>query len=297
MNDDAPSRYPCSGMGAPELMALARAVTELALKAGQVVMSVYLARAGAQVTYKADASPVTLADEQAAACILEGLAALTPGLPVVAEEAVSLGVGVQVDEGARFWLVDPLDGTREFIARNGEFTVNIALVEGGRPVLGVVLAPALPQGPALYLGVAGQGAWRATWAPGEAWADESVSPPERGAPWQPIAARAAPPQGITVVGSRSHGDDQAMQAFLASRRASLPVADHRGIGSSLKFCLLAAGEADLYPRLGRTMEWDTAAGQAVLQSAGGRVLTLEGQPMRYGKPGFENPHFVAQGVA
>ena len=99
-----------------------------------------------------------------------------------------------------------------------------------------------------------------------------------------------------MVGSRSHGDDQAMQAFLASRRASLPVADHRGIGSSLKFCLLAAGEADLYPRLGRTMEWDTAAGQAVLQSAGGRVLTLEGQPMRYGKPGFENPHFVAQGA-
>ena len=286
-------------MGAPELTALARAVTELALKAGQVVMSVYQARAGAQVTYKADASPVTIADEQAEACILEGLAALTPGLPVVAEEAVSRGVGVQVGEGARFWLVDPLDGTREFIARNGEFTVNIALVEGGRPVLGVVLAPALPQGPALYLGVAGQGAWRAAWAPlapGDAWGCAPAFPPSQGAPWQPIRARAAPPAGITVVGSRSHGDDQAMQTFLASRSGSPPVTDRRGIGSSLKFCLLAEGQADLYPRLGRTMEWDTAAGHAVLQAAGGRVLTLQAEPLSYGKPGFENPHFVAEGA-
>ena len=309
-------------------VALAQGIARLALKAGREVMHVYRAVAEAQVTYKSDASPVTQADERAEACILAGLAALTPGLPVVAEEAMSRAGMAGILGGAAsdtavntapgspsfnrhgdvFWLVDPLDGTREFIARNGEFTVNIALVENGEPVLGVVLAPALPQGPVLYLGVAGQGAWRAVWTPGlregrgeqgaaaDVLVDASVPAPGQGAPWQPIAARSAPRHGITVVGSRSHGDDLAMQAFIASRAGSPPVVDHRGIGSSLKFCLLAEGQADLYPRLGRTMEWDTAAGQAVLQAAGGQVLTLEGQPLRYGKPGFENPHFVAQGA-
>jgi len=271
-------------------------IERLAREAGALILQVYATDFA--VLGKADASPVTEADELAERCIVAGLQALAPGVPIVAEEAASRGESPAA--AARFWLVDPLDGTREFIARNGEFTVNIALVEGGRPVLGVVLAPALPQGPVLYLGVAGQGAWRAAWAPrapGDAWGFAPAFPPGQGAPWQPIHARAAPPAGITVVGSRSHGDDQAMQTFLASRSGSPPVADRRGIGSSLKFCLLAEGQADLYPRLGRTMEWDTAAGHAVLQAAGGRVLTLQAEPLSYGKPGFENPHFVAEGIA
>jgi 3'(2'), 5'-bisphosphate nucleotidase len=189
---------------------------------------------------------------------------------------------------------------KAYMSRNFQRVSTCSKGKGGRAVLGVVLAPALPQGPALYLGVAGQGAWRAAWAPlapGDAWGCAPAFPPSQGAPWQPIRARAAPPAGITVVGSRSHGDDQAMQTFLASRSGSPPVTDRRGIGSSLKFCLLAEGQADLYPRLGRTMEWDTAAGHAVLQAAGGRVLTLQAEPLSYGKPGFENPHFVAEGIA
>jgi 3'(2'), 5'-bisphosphate nucleotidase len=291
---------------APQLLELAHAVAALAWQAGNVVMSVYQTGAGVDFRHKVDASPVTLADEQAEACILAGLAALTPRVPVVAEEAVSMGLGAVVGsalgagrEGstgqtnsatsARFWLVDPLDGTREFLARNGEFTVNIALVEGGRPVLGVVLAPALPQGPVLFLGVAGHGAWRAA-------APAAACRPGEGAPWVALQARTVPPSGLTVVGSRSHGDDQALADFLAKAHAGQRLAEQRAIGSSLKLCLVAEGQADLYPRLGRTMEWDTAAGQAVVESAGGRVCTLQGAPLLYGKPGWENPHFVASGL-
>src|SRR5690606_8097654 len=170
-----------------------------------------------------------------------------------------------------FWLVDPLDGTREFIGRNGEFTVNIALVEAGRAVLGVVLAPAIDR---LFAGAAGLGAF----------VDEAGAR-------RPIACRPPPAQGLTVVASRSHGDPAALDAFLPGRK----VAEIRSAGSSLKLCLVAAGEADLYPRLGRTMEWDIAAGHAILAAAGGRIEDLHGRPLGYGKPGFENPHFVAMG--
>lgn len=242
-------------------------IEAVARLAGAAIMAIY--GTDFSVRDKADASPVTAADEQAEALILEALKRLTPAVPVVSEEAAAAGRTPSVAE--RFWLVDPLDGTKEFIRRNGEFTVNIALIEAGAPSLGVVYAPALER---MFSGVAGHGA-------------RLAEPGNR----RTIACRSVPAEGLTVVSSRSHGDAGALAQFLAGRS----VASNKNAGSSLKFCLLAAGEADLYPRLGRTMEWDTAAGDAVLRAAGGRVLTLDGQPLRYGKPGFENPHFVAEG--
>ena len=244
-------------------------IIRIAYEAGDAILGVY-ARAF-DVRAKQDASPVTEADERAEDLILRRLSALTPGIPAVSEEATAAGNAPAV--GARFWLVDPLDGTREFVSRNGEFTVNIALVENGRPTLGVVLAPALGR---LFAGSPVQGAL----------AEEHG---ER----RKIACRAAPADGIVVVSSRSHGDEGALTAFLAGRR----VGSSASAGSSLKFCLVAAGHADLYPRLGRTMEWDTAAGHAVLAAAGGSVTALDGSEVAYGKPGFVNPHFVAAGRA
>ena len=236
--------------------------------AGRAVMEVYATEV--QVRGKADQSPVTEADVRAEAIILDGLRSLTPDVPIIAEESVAAGRVPEV--GARFWLVDPLDGTREFISRNGEFTVNIALVRDGVPVLDLVLAPALDR---LYAGAQGRGAFV-----------------EDAAGRRVIHARSVPPEGLTVVASRSHGDAAALDAFLAGRK----VASLASAGSSLKLCLVAAGEADLYPRLGRTMEWDIAAGQAVVLAAGGAVTDLAGKALRYGKPGFENPHFVASGL-
>lgn len=239
----------------------------IARAAGAATLEVYATDFA--VYEKANESPVTDADHRAEAIILPALAELTPRIPVVSEEAASAGDIPAIDE--RFWLVDPLDGTKEFIKRNGEFTVNIALIERHEPVLGVVLAPALDR---LYAGAVGDGAYV-----------------EDKGGRRPIACRPVPAAGLTVVASRSHGDAEAMERFLAGRK----VAAQASAGSSLKFCLVAAGEADLYPRLGRTMEWDTAAGHAVLAAAGGRVTTLDGADLRYGKPGFANPHFVAQG--
>ena len=258
---------------APPAKLLAQ-VSGLARQAGAVVMAVYAT--GFAVRGKADASPVTEADERAEAVILAGLAALTPGIPVVAEEAVAGGVKPDVS-GGRFWLVDPLDGTREFISGNGEFTVNIALIEHGLPVLGVVFAPALGgAGGRLFAGATGQGAWV-----------------EDGQGQRAIRCRAPPAEGLTVLASRSHSNATALQAFLSGRR----VARLTNAGSSIKLCLLAEGKADLYPRHGRTMEWDIAAGHAVLVAAGGNVLTLDGHgPLGYGKPGFENPNFFACGL-
>lgn len=249
----------------PELL---EALVELARRAGREVMEVY--GADFAVQRKADASPVTDADLRAEGVIVAGLSELTPEIPVVAEEAVAAGHVPQV--GDRFWLVDALDGTREFVQRNGEFTVNIALVEHGEPVLGVVFAPALER---LYAGRVGAGAFVETQG-------------QR----RPLRCRVTPDSGAVVAASRSHGDAATLQAWLAAHH----VARVLHAGSSLKFGLLAAGEADLYPRLSRTMEWDIAAGQALLVAAGGSVCTLEGAPLRYGKPGFENPHFVARGA-
>jgi 3'(2'), 5'-bisphosphate nucleotidase len=253
----------------PELDLLDR-VIPIARAAGAIVMEVYATEF--KVEGKGDASPVTEADHRAEALILPALARIMPGLQVVSEEAASAGRIPVVAE--RFWLVDPLDGTREFVDRNGEFTVNIALVERGTPVLGVVLAPASGR---LFAGAAGAGAFVE---------DESGRR-------QAIACRRIPAMGLTVVSSRSHGDLAALAAFLTGR----VVASHVTAGSSLKFCLVAGGEADLYPRFGRTMEWDTAAGHAILRAAGGCVTDLNGAELRYGKPDFANPHFVAMGPA
>jgi 3'(2'), 5'-bisphosphate nucleotidase len=237
--------------------------------AGEVVMAVYAT--DFDVVQKEDASPVTQADGQAEAVIAAALMRLTPDISVVGEEAMSAGQVPNV--GERFWLVDPLDGTKEFISRNGEFTVNIALIERGQATLGVVLAPA--QG-TLYAGGVGLGAWV-----------------ELGGQRTPIACRAVPPEGLSVVTSRSHGDAAALDAFLAGRH----VARNVSAGSSLKLCLVAAGKADVYPRLGRTMEWDIAAGHAVLSGAGGSIERVDGAgPLTYGKPGFDNPHFAAWGL-
>ena len=251
--------------------ALTDAVSALAREAGTAIMKIY--EGSPAVMTKADKTPVTDADRAAEAIILAGLKRLTPDIPTVSEEAVS-EQGLPQAVGARFWLVDPLDGTREFISRNGEFTVNIALIEDRRPTLGVLLAPA-KEGGLLY---AGHGPGTATLAK------------DGGTP-RPIAARAAPRDGLIVLVSRSHSEKATVDAFLAR----YPVHERVSVGSALKFGVLAEGAADLYPRLGRTMEWDTAAGHAVLVAAGGRVETLEGAEFLYAKPGFENPHFVAHG--
>jgi 3'(2'), 5'-bisphosphate nucleotidase len=253
----------------PELECLDR-VIPIARAAGAIVMEVY-ATAFA-VSGKLDDSPVTEADRRAEVLLEAALARIAPGLPIVSEEAACSGRVPAVAE--RFWLVDPLDGTREFIARNGEFTVNIALVERGHAQLGVVLAPATGR---LFAAVVGAGAFVE----------------DQAGRRTPLGCRRVPAAGLTVVSSRSHGDDAALDAYLAGR----VVAARKGVGSSLKFCLVAAGEADLYPRFGRTMEWDTAAGHAVLCAAGGRVEGLDGVELGYGKPGLVNPPFVATGLA
>ena len=246
---------------------LLAALVPLIHQAGELVMRIYATDFAVEV--KGDDSPVTLADQCAEKVIFDGLRHLTPEIPIVGEEAASAGDIPDVSN--RFWLVDPIDGTKEFVNRNGEFTVNIALVDHGVPVLGLVLAPALGT---LYAGAAGLGAW------------VEVLGQRRS-----IRVRSVPADGMTVVGSRHHGNDTAVDAFLAGRR----VAARRAVGSSLKLCLLAEGLADVYPRFGRTMEWDTAAGDAVLRAAGGSVRTLAGAPLAYGKPGFENPDFAAWG--
>jgi 3'(2'), 5'-bisphosphate nucleotidase len=243
----------------------------IARRAGDVILAIYGSDFAVQT--KADASPVTAADEAAERLIVPALTALQPCLPVVAEEATSRGQAPEI--GRRFWLVDPLDGTREFVSRNGEFTVNIALVQDGEPVLGVVYVPVHDL---LYAGAVGQGAWQ-------------VKDGQR----QTMACRPRPAAGVTLACSRSHGDDQALAAWLQAQGDDGRVAGRVDAGSSLKFGLIAAGQADLYPRFGRTMEWDTAAGDAVLRAAGGSVCDLAGRPLRYGKPGFENPAFVARG--
>ncbi len=243
-------------------------VIEIAHEAGKAILEVY--RTPFDTQTKSDASPVTLADEKAERLILERLGSLTPHIPIVSEEAAAAGYIPEVDR--QFWLVDPLDGTKEFISRNGEFTVNIALIEDRRPTLGVVLAPALNR---LFAGAIGTAPFI-----------------EEHSLRRTIACRTVPAEGLTVVASRSHADPAALGSFLANRR----IASYASVGSSLKFCLVATGEADIYPRLGRTMEWDIAAGHAVLAAAGGRVSLLNGDDMTYGKPGFANPHFIAVGL-
>ncbi|MBR0671919.1 3'(2'),5'-bisphosphate nucleotidase CysQ [Neoroseomonas soli] len=242
----------------------------IAAEAGTRIMSIY---GTASAEAKADGSPLTQADLAAHDAILEGLTRVCPDLPVVSEEDAER---LEAPPVGPFILVDPLDGTREFLSGNGEFTVNIALIEGGAPVAGVVLAPALGR---LWSGAVGAGA-RVR--------DVAVEAD------RPISVRQPTDGSLVAVASRSHRD-ATTEAFLAG----LSVAGLRSVGSSLKFCLIAEGEADVYPRFGPTMEWDTAAGQAVLEAAGGRVVTPEGAPFRYGKAGaaWRNGAFVAWGGA
>ena len=249
---------------------MAGILTDLALGAGAAIMEVYR-RPDVTVRAKADDSPLTEADLAADALIVAGLQAAYPATPVVSEERAA---GHAAAMTATHFLVDPLDGTREFVHRRGEFTVNIALIDGGRPVAGVVFAPAVGR---LFRTEPGGGAVEVTVVDGVA------------GPARPIAVRRANAAALRVVASRSHRD-AGTDACLARHR----VAEIVSVGSSLKFCLLATGEADFYPRFGRTMEWDTAAGHAVLEAAGGQVVRLDDHaPLLYGKPGRENPGFLA----
>lgn len=227
---------------------------------------------GFAVERKADHSVVTEADRAAEAVIVSGLRGALVGCVVVAEEAMAAGHAVVA--AGEFWSVDPLDGTREFSGGGDDFAVNIGLVRDGRPVLGVVGVPATG---AIYGGIVGVGAWLQS-------ADGARVP---------ITTRAVPEQGLTVVASRHHGDQAQLDRYLDGRTVARTV----NFGSSLKFCRVAEGQADLYPRFGRTMEWDTCSPQAVLEAAGGVVLTFDGAPLRYGKAGWDNPHFVCWGRA
>lgn len=242
------------------------------LEAGAAIWKVF--QEDFDVLVKSDASPVTAADTAAEAVILKALAALAPDIPVVAEEEAA--AGRIPDVGAAFFLVDPLDGTKEFVKRGSDFTVNIGLIQHGTPTLGVVYAPALST---MYAGDVGTGAWTAHGAPGG-----SLGPRE------PLHVR-PPAAALTAVASKSHNTPET-EAYLAACN----VADRVSVGSSLKFCLVASGQADLYPRPSPTCEWDTAAGHAVLLAAGGRVFDIHGKPLPYGKPRFFNPGFVAVGA-
>ena len=248
------------------LLALA---ADLALQAAVVILAIR-AR-GFETTRKDDQSPVTEADRQAELLIAAALRAATPAIQVIAEEESAAGRGH--DNAADYWLVDPLDGTREFAAGRDEFTVNIGLVRNGAPVLGVVGVPALGE---LFGGIVGVGAWKRTVQGQHA-----------------IHTRTPPAEGLTVLASRHSANNDLLAPFLAGRT----VAAIENYGSALKIVRLAEGAADLYPRFGRTMEWDTAAPQAVLEAAGGQLVDTAGVRLGYGKPGWENPHFLCWGHA
>jgi len=240
-----------------------------ALAGGEQVMRVYADPF--EVIQKEDRTPVTEADLASEGAIVAILSEAVPDIPIVSEETVP--VAGFSSPASRFWCVDPLDGTKEFIARNGEFSVLIALIEHGVPVLGVV------HGPAAGVTYVGHG-------PGTAMRQR------RGGDFVPIRARVPSPDGIVVVHSRSHENSRRLAEYFENR----PVIERKQCGSALKFGVLAAGEADFYPRFGTTMEWDTAAGQAMLEAAGGYVFGLDGERLGYGKPGLKNDGFLAWGA-
>jgi 3'(2'), 5'-bisphosphate nucleotidase len=253
-----------------DLAALLPEIRKLVADAGTAILEVY---AGAHdIEYKSDDSPITRADRAAHEVLTAGLRRLTPAIPVLSEESADEHAVEVRRHWRELWLVDPLDGTKEFIGRNGEFTVNVALVRDHRPVLGVVAAPVLGT---TYCGVQGRGAFVA----------------RQGEPDRPIQVRRPAAEPLVIVGSRSHRGDS-----LDGVLARLGPHELRPMGSSLKFCLVAEGAADLYPRLGPTSEWDTAAAQAVVEAAGGAVTTLDGAPLRYNeRDTLLNPHFLAFG--
>ncbi|MBA3497820.1 MAG: 3'(2'),5'-bisphosphate nucleotidase CysQ [Gemmatimonadales bacterium] len=245
---------------------LRAAVLDLAREAGRATMTFYDDATPADVRHKEDHSPVTLADEAAHEILVAGLGRLDPDTPVVSEEAAAASYDVR-RAWRRFWLVDPLDGTKEFIKRRAEFTVNVALVEDGEPVFGVVLAPALDL---LYWAVKGAGAWR----------EAKSEPAER-----IYSTAQAPGTPLTVVESLSHPSPELEQYLL-----TIPVAQRVKAGSSLKFCWVAEGRADIYPRLGPTMEWDVAAGDCVYRQSGRD--RERPSPLTYNKPDLRNASFV-----
>ncbi|MEX0731671.1 MAG: 3'(2'),5'-bisphosphate nucleotidase CysQ [Aquisalimonadaceae bacterium] len=247
----------------------ANAIIDLAVEAGHAILAVYNGP-DFSVETKDDNSPLTAADRASHAVIDQGLRALTPEIPVLSEEGRDIP-WQERRHWQRFWLVDPLDGTKEFIKRNGEFTVNIALVENGQPVFGVIFAPATDT---LYVGARGEGAWRRTGK----------------GPREPISVRSpAAGEGHAVVKSRSHPSGE-----LAAYLENVQVAESVPVGSSLKFCAVAEGRATLYPRFGPTMEWDTGAGQAIVEAAGGKVVKADSpdQPLSYNKENLLNGFFI-----
>ena len=239
----------------------------IAVDAGRKILDIY--NTDFDVEVKGDNSPVTRADQEAEVLIRKAIAEqITEDFPFVGEEAFSDGENPDLGDSP-FWLVDPLDGTKEFVKRTGEFTVNIALIEAGRPIVGVVHTPVTGH---VYMG-----------SPLGAFADLGDGPKK-------IECRPWPVDGLTALVSKSHKTPETDE-FLKD----YDIKEETSAGSSLKFCAIARGIADIYPRLGRTMEWDTAAGHAVVRAAGGTVTGLDGKELIYGKPGFENPHFVAKG--
>jgi 3'(2'), 5'-bisphosphate nucleotidase len=256
--------------GLREYRRLLDAACEIARAAGRAILEIY-GRADFAVVRKSDDSPLTEADQVAHRVITQALAQLDAQIPILSEESLPADHAAR-RSWKRYWLVDPLDGTKEFVKRNGEFTVNIALVDEHRAVLGAVYAPVLDR---MYSGAAALGAWRS----------------DGGAATRAIAVRAEATAPLRVVGSRSHPAPE-----LAAYLAGLPPHQITDMGSSLKICLVAEGAADIYPRLGPTSEWDTAAAQAILESAGGRMIDLAGRPLRYNtKDDLLNPHFLAFG--
>jgi 3'(2'), 5'-bisphosphate nucleotidase len=264
-------------MQAGDVRELAEGLLSVALAAARVQMAHFAA--GVEAEIKADKSPVTIADRQSEAIILDGLARVAPGVPVVSEEAAAGGIVPAT--GTTYFLVDPLDGTKPFIRREPQFTINIALIHDRRPVFGLLYAPAIPD---FYV----------TLGPGEVGAARLApadDPPNlAAAKLELVRTRVPDPNAVAALTSQMHLN-RATQSFLDQ----FHVIERRAVSSSLKFGLIARGEADLYPRVGDTSEWDTAAGHAVLAAAGGTVTTLEGEPLLYGKPGFRNPSFVAWG--
>lgn len=249
---------------------LSEQIGEVARRAGRVIMDIY--RTDFDVDTKGDASPVTKADKEAEDLIFRAIReGITSEFPLVGEESVSMGKIPDV-AGRPFWLVDPLDGTKEFISRNGEFTVNIALIDNGIPVLGVVHLPVTDD---TYIGTRA-GAFAQYGGDGKA---------------AQIQCKTPAADGLVAIASRSHGSE-AVETYLEG----LPVKQRISAGSSLKFCRVAEGKADVYPRFGPTMEWDTAAGHAVLMYAGGEVIKEDGTQLQYGKPEFRNPHFIARAL-
>ncbi len=251
-----------------DLLKLARELIPVVRAAGKIELAYF--RSGTGVMDKADGSPVTLADQEAEKLIAAQLRILRPAIPMIGEESVAAGTIPDI-AGGTFWLVDPLDGTKEFITGSGDFTVNIALLVNFIPVMGIIYAPVADE---LYFGAAGE-------------AFMSL----QGKPEQKITVRPVPAAGLTVVASKRHGDPERLNDFLKGKKVERLIQR----SSSLKLCVIAAGTADFYPRLGPTSEWDTAAGEAILRAAGGQVTTLDGRPLVYGKSDkrFLNPEFLA----